>query len=324
MIFRNCHFRYCLLLLLCFFLVGGKGKVMEGSHQLFRLAFSASVFSDLNESDLRAAMKVWFNTVAVDLNVPLDSNIYIHSTVTSLVEFCRTNAVDGVALTTPELAVFKEAFPVDQVIVGLTDGTLGEEYVLLVHHNSGIVALEQLKGVDVNILAGPRMSLALTWLDVVLMEKEIEPSASLFGSLTVKSKVSDVVLPVFFDPGKACLVPRASFNVMAELNPQLKKQLGVLAISPEIIPVVFAFRSDIDTPVLPRLLEAINRLDQSAAGLQILTLSQSNLMQCYPVSILDESLALLARHKRLLGMRNGSRPPRVSAIPESDRLVEVK
>ena len=43
----------------------------------FRLAFTSSMFSEVNEADARAAMKVWIMTVARERNIAVDSEPHI-------------------------------------------------------------------------------------------------------------------------------------------------------------------------------------------------------------------------------------------------------
>ncbi|MEZ4483390.1 MAG: hypothetical protein R2864_01935 [Syntrophotaleaceae bacterium] len=92
---------------------------------------------------------------------------------------------------------------------------------------------------------------------------------------------------------------RASFEVMGELNPQLKQQLRVLAASPEVVPSGFAFRTEQPLTVKAKILEAMEQLGDSPAGRQILTLTQSDRIEAHPISCMDGSVELLTKHRRL-------------------------
>ena len=63
------------------------------SDKPFRLAFSNSMFVDVNEADVRAAMKVWIMTVAKDLSIPVDPDPNIQPTFEAL-------AVEGASHST--------------------------------------------------------------------------------------------------------------------------------------------------------------------------------------------------------------------------------
>ena len=93
---------------------------------------------------------------------------------------------------------------------------------------------------------------------------------------------------------------------MVELNPQLGKQLRVIATSDEIVPTIFAFRADYDSPFKSQLIAAVTDLRSSVAGQQVLTIFQSDGMSQYPVSHLQSALDLIAAHARLGGETNGT------------------
>jgi phosphonate transport system substrate-binding protein len=133
------------------------------------------------------------------------------------------------------------------------------------------------------------------------------------------NKATRVALPVFFRQADACLMTRTSFEVLGELNPQLNKQLRVLAISPELVPAGFAFRADYVSPLRAQMLTEMARLGETPAGQQILALTQAERIVDRPVSCLDNALELLAQHRRLCAATNAgaARRPPVSAESSS-------
>ncbi len=270
----------------------------------FRLAFSASLFTEVNEADIRAAMKVWIMTIVKDLSIAVDPDPNIQPTVAAMAEFGITHQVDGFAVITPELVHLGREMPFDRFAVGTTDGRFGDEYLILVHRDSGIQRLDQLQGVDITVLDHPRMSLAMIWLETCLLRERLGLATDFFSRVNTNAKTSQVVLPVFFRKHASCLISRAGFEIMAELNPQLNQQLRILAVSPTFVSTGFAFRADTISPARPKILAALAKVENHPAGRQMLTLLiQSEAMADHPISILDESLAWIAEHRRLRGMQ---------------------
>ena len=229
----------------------------------FRLAFSSSMFTEVNETDVRAAMKVWILTVARERGIPVDSDPNICRTTEELADFARANRVDGVGITTPEYERLSQEMRFDSFAAGTHHGSFTEEYVLLVRQDSGLDRLDQLRGRRISLLKNPRMSLALIWLDTILLEKGLDRASGFFGPLTTDKSAMNVILPVFFSKIDVAVVSRASLQVMTELNPQLNRQLKILAASPELVPSGFAFRVDEASPFRPQILEAMARLADS-------------------------------------------------------------
>ena len=274
----------------------------------FRLAFTASMFTDVNENDAHAAMKVWISTVAQERGIPVDYELRIFQTVQEMVEACRTNQIDGFGLVAPEYARLSQEMEFDRLAIAIHGGAITEEYVLLVHQDSGLEQIEQLRGRSLNVLVNPRMSLGLIWLDTLLLEARQGRAAEFFGKVASFNKTSRVALPVFFRQADACLMTRDSFKVMGELNPQLNQKIRILAASPAMVPSCFAFRKNFVSSYRPQLLAEMSRLGDTPVGQQILMLTQSERIEEHPVSCLDSALKLIATHERLCDAKDGIAP----------------
>ncbi len=282
-------------------LLGARTELLaDGVERPFRLAFTSSMFTEVNENDARAAMKVWFMTVAQEQGITVDPDPNIHRTVEDLIRFARGNPVDGLGVTTPEYLALSREISFDLFATGSTEGRITEEYLLLVRKDRGFDRLDQLAGRTLGVVDNPRMSLALIWLDTVLLEAKLKRSSDFFRQVTLDRKVSQAVLPVFFGKIEACLVTKDCFEVMSELNPQLKQQLRILNASPPLVPAGFFFLKDSKSASRTRILDAITRLGDTPAGRQIIELAQAEKIDGYEIHCLDKSLELLNRHRRLL------------------------
>jgi ABC-type phosphate/phosphonate transport system substrate-binding protein len=191
--------------------------------------------------------------------------------------------------------------------VGAINGQITEEYVVLVHRDSVIGSLADLRERSLIVLENPRMSLAVIWLDTFLLQKGMNTTDKFFKPTTFVNKLSQVVLPVFFRNSDACLVTLRGFQAMSELNPQVSKQLRILVVSKELVPIVFAFRSDYASPFREQMLVEMRRLPETLAGQQILTLLQTERVEEQPMSCLDGTFELLETHQRLCSTANSAK-----------------
>lgn len=87
---------------------------------------------------------------------------------------------------------------------------------------------------------------------------------------------------------------------MAELNPQLAKDLIVLAESPAMVPAIFAFRSDYQPSFKKALVNGVNSLNKTSAGRQVLTIFQSENIEKQSLECLAPALSLIANHRQLV------------------------
>lgn len=111
------------------------------------------------------------------------------------------------------------------------------------------------------------------------------------------------MLPVFFGQADACLLSSYSYQLMVELNPQIGKELTVLAMSPPLVHAIIAFDRRFDAEQRNKVYQAMLSLQESPKGQQVLSLfGLERLIPGTPAE-LTASLALLEKHDRLASRR---------------------
>ena len=288
----------CGLLLLALGLSGGRGQGQPA--EPFRLAFSSNMFTEVSLNDARAAMKVWMMTVAKDRDIAIDPEPNICASVEDAIRLAGEQRVDGFGLTLDEFARLARVIPCSELAVSITGGQEAESYVLLARKAGPVGSVEDLAGRRLTVLLNPRMSLALSWLDTVLLQRGQRPAREQVSALSTYNRTTQVVLPVFFGQADAALVTRRAFATMTELNPALGLGLRELLVSPPLIPSGFFFRADGHPIERGKLLDALQHMGDTPAGRQILTLTKSDHIELRPIASLDASLQLLAARDRLL------------------------
>jgi phosphonate transport system substrate-binding protein len=272
-----------------------EGRLPAAAQELapFHVGFSAASFSEVNENDAKAAVKVWAQELAKQGKIPADPQPYILRSTDEIAEALNQKRIDAVSLSTEQYHALQGRVAINQIVVSVTDRSIFDEYLLLVHHQSGIERLADLRGRSLVVATGPRAALASAWLATLLQKEGLGEVTNYFGVVTSSPKIAKVVLPVFFRQADACIVTRKGFETMVELNPQLGAQLKPVAESPEVVPFVFCFRTDYTSPIRKQILDAIANWHSTPAGRQILTIFQCDNLEERPLSCLDSTLEML-------------------------------
>jgi phosphonate transport system substrate-binding protein len=258
------------------------------------------MFSNVNENDAKAAVKVWGALIAKEQNVPTDPDPVILKSTDALFKALHEKEVDAVALTLIEYAQLRLKINFFPIFMTYNAGRLTEQYVLLAHREGLMKTPADLRGRSLCLYTNPRACLAPLWLDTLLVEQG-HPRADRFtGKIIQNSKLSNVLLPVFFRQSDACVVTRSGFDTMSELNPQLAQQLVVLAESAAMVPAVFVFRGDYNPSFREKLIAGVNGLKKTPAGRQVLTIFHSEDIEVQPESRLKTALELIAMHEQLV------------------------
>lgn len=288
----------CLVALLTFVVMTtGEGTARDSTP--FRIAFSSGMFTDVNENDAKAAVKLWGQTVAKERGIDSDPEPKILKGVPAVSQALLGNQVDAVAILAQEYDVLSREVKLAPIFVTYNSGRTEEEYLLLVHRDSKIEGIGDLQGRSLTFHENPRACLAPPWLDTLLVKKGFKPAAELLGRVSQVSKLPKVVLPVFFRQSDACVVTRSGFETVTELNPQVGKQLKIIASSPQLVPAVLCFRADYSPPFKDQLMAGLRDLHTTPAGQQVLTIFHSEKMEERPASVLQSALDVLAEYRRL-------------------------
>lgn len=300
-----------------------KNSVPEPTPTAFVYAMSPETFAEVNENDGKAAMKAWGRILLERRHLTNEIVIRILER-NALVRGVAEGQVDAVTVSAEDYFLVRPWIDLSSIHIGSAQGENFEEFVLLVHTESGFTNIANLQSRSLLIFDGARASLAPKWLDRLLLEQGLPRTSEHFGNTTGKHKLSATVLPVFFKSTDACLATRRGFEIMAELNPQLGKRLKVLARSGPFVPVVFCVRKNYPASIRNPILEEIGQLQSSAAGQQLLTLFQTERMDHAEESCLEAARELLEAHARLLARPPGSAaPPNPTSAPAPAATTNV-
>lgn len=265
----------------------------------FRVGFTRSMLTHVNENDARAGIKGWGLALARECNVPVDADPPILADAEALIRAMQREEVDAVGTTCLEYAALRQVLPAGPVLLNAIAGNFTETYLILAHRDGPVRTLHDLRGRTLLLNASPRTCLALPWLSLLLHDQKLPPASRLLAGIGTEAKAANAVLPVFFHKADACLVTRTNFDTMRELNPQLGLQLRVLAESPPVTPTMLVFRAGFASPHNSIIMDTLNGLERNPAGRQILIIFQSDGLRSAPPETVTYSLELLARAREL-------------------------
>ena len=305
--------RRCWILACIFLFAGGQASRIEAEpYPVLRLGFTSSVFTDVNENDAKAALKLWARAIARERGADIPTETELLNGASELANALRNKTIDAATITTREYWTVGRELLATNAIVGVNAGSTTEEYVLLVRKDSSIGRIDDLRGQTVALCDDARDSLAPIWFETLLLKAGLSQTDQFCSRIIQAHKISQVVLPVFFHQANACVVTRRGFEVMSELNPQIGQQLKILASSSPMVPVVFIFRADFIGPTRDVVMEEIDNVHSTVADQQVFTLFQCDAVHVFPVSVMDTAMELLATHASLVAASDHAGPAAAS------------
>ena len=206
----------------------------------YRFIYSKELFFNTKTEDAIALTKIFTEKVKKQNGIDDEAEIVICKNDEELIDATKTN-FDFVLSTTVALVRLLKKGNVKPVLVNQTQGSYGFVYYLVTRKDKNINYLSDLKNRKLNILARSDGQTPSLWLEKILRENKLPVKNKFFEEITFDYKPTNILLPVFFNKVDAAVITKESFDVMCELNPNIKKDLNIMATSKTLLFGVLSF-----------------------------------------------------------------------------------
>ena len=202
-----CSLALCCAAFLAFAASAAAQSVASTNTPPLRFGVSARTMADLNRTDVTAALKVWFETIAKERGIYADPNPRVFDSLAGFAEALRREEIDVITAPSDEFIVLEKTVPLAGLYSSAVGGRITEEYVLLVRQDSSFRSLADLRDSRLIVLTHPSAGLSPVWLDTELLRNKLPVSARFFRGITRTSKMNRAILPVFFNQADAVSSP---------------------------------------------------------------------------------------------------------------------
>lgn len=266
----------------------------------FVMGFAASVLSDVDPKDAKAATKVWADMIMRRKNQKVESQAVVYDGLASMEAALRASLVDFVWLPPKVFLEARDHLPIVPIVISTPLRGLFNEFVLVVRRDARVTTVRELKNKRLTMETEHDGSIPMIWLETLLM-KEAQPERpeQFFASVKGARKPSHTILPVFFGQADACIASRSAFETVVELNPQVGKELETIASSAPFVSAIGSLRKDFFAKYEPLVTANLELLHDDPQGRQILTLFKQGRLLRFKESYLATVEQLLKEHEAL-------------------------
>lgn len=275
---------------------GARGEVLT-------IGLTKTAFLNVNRNDMEAALKTLAQTIGRKYGYQLEARTHYYEEAAAFAEATRTGAI-RLAITDSwtYLAMGPASLSATACFVSKEQNHPGKPYLLLARHGTGLNTLPDLRGKKLAILEIVNSSLGRPWLETLLQSNRLGSVETFFRQTQIVAKPTLAVLPVFFGNSDVCLVDAAAFAVMTELNPQVGKDLQIIAASEPLVDGIQLI-SDAgwsgSEETRQDLVQAMTELHLEPAGQQLLTLFKTDRLVPFAEAHLDSVRRLRASYDQL-------------------------
>jgi ABC-type phosphate/phosphonate transport system substrate-binding protein len=270
----------------------------QESRPILRYGLTTGVIENANPTDVRAATLVWVQGVAEVMGFYSGAEASVYPSPAEGVSAVNVGKTDVLALSTLEYFSVEQQLKAAPAMVFEIAGNITVEYVLVSREDPGNIA--NIAGKSIAIFAPNRpWALAELWADVLLADAGVPGRQKAFSSVRFVEKRGHAVMAVFFKQADLAIESRSSFETAVELNPQLGKELKVLARSPQLLPGLVCINNQMDTNQRRLYIEKITRMHELARYRQAFMIMHMTRLSTWDPGFLDSARALVNRQRAL-------------------------
>ena len=249
-----------------------RGEQGDDLPNILRSGFLARVIADVDPRDAQATLELMTKEVSRNIGLNTSPRVVLYPDTSSMIAAVSRGELDMVSLPTIDYLRLRNTVPLVPAFVGLHKDGVGLRFVLITHRDSEIRSISQLKGKTLFSLSANKHESAHVWLNVLLQKEAKGNPSTFFRRIKEVDKLSQGIMGVFFRQADCALVTRAGLDAARLLNPQLEKQLVVIAESRELSDGVTCFPAGMPEKTRHILSNAVMQMSSSATGRQLFTI----------------------------------------------------
>lgn len=275
------------------------------------VGFPHRAFAGINRNDVETALKACLVTFGRERGYDTVLQCDVFDTTSAFEAAIRKGALHMQIIPTWEYVTMDIQEFTDPYFVPLDQASVQKEYLLLTKRDSGIATLADLRSQTITLLESANVYSSRPWVETILLRNRLGRPEDFFGRVTVASKPSLAVLPVFFGQQQACVVNRSAFEVIKDLNPQIGQRLRILTSSKPILGAVFCLKKAGWESATQKedTIQALADLHTTPAGQQMLTLFKLQKFLPFKAEYLENVRQLKSEHDRLAEAANATVRP---------------
>lgn len=267
--------------------------------QVFRAGFLATIYHDIDRHDAQAATELLAREISRNMGLATSPRVVIFQQQEAMVAAIRRGELDMVSMPTLDYLRIRKAVPLIPAVVGSHNGGRGTSYSLIVRRDSGLKKLADLKGRSLLQLPSTKHEPSQLWLELLLAKSAAGQPRTFFSTIKDTQKTSQAIMAVFFKQADAAIVTLAAFDTSRALNPQLGRELSIIAQSDYFSDGITCFPESLPSSTRAIISAAISNLNVTTTGRQLYTIFQTSGTTPFKPAFLEGLEKLLQERSQL-------------------------
>lgn len=268
-----------------------------GVSEQMRLGMTLSVVENVNAADARASAVLWAEGIASAVGLYRSVDGAVFSTVDDAVRAVNEGRTEILVVSSSEYLEVEKRFACRPSMAYEIMGEVTQEFVLVAKRGRGPV-VPGASSIAIYV-QNPKAALAQIWGDTYFHDAGFPRGLSTFASVRTIERKGRPTMAVFFGQADYAIDTRSAFASTVELNPQVGRDLEVLAHSEPLLPGLVCISDRMSPELRRRYIDAAVHMHDQVRYRQSMIVMRVSRIVAWEPRFLDTTRALLARHATL-------------------------
>jgi phosphonate transport system substrate-binding protein len=240
------------------------------------MGYSISAFHEVSPTDASAAVTLYVAMFKEKIEKRLGKEIIfkssIYNSIKEMKDALAKNEVDLLSITISEYYELRKSFKITPYLAASDKNDAFEQYCILRRNDSGISKIEDLKNKILSLPVYRNHPMLEEWLINFCAKNKLGTVKKMFSQIKSTEKESNAIYDVFFKKADCAVVRKSVFDVIRELNPQIKNSISAFIYSPPVVLVFSAANDNSNKELMTTILDETRNLELTSSGKNILSI----------------------------------------------------
>ena len=282
------------------FLFGAVNLAKDKNIKTYSIGFDQSLIVDVNPNDATAALDAWIKTILKHSSAGYNLRAKLFDNFEDLSNNYVSDTLAMIVISSYDYlnSSFKNKFK--PIFAPGVEGETGISYLIITRKEKKLNNLSELKNLSLGYNILNQDIFSSLWLDILLNKNKLPAKEKFFSKVEGNTKDSRLILDVFFRKLDVCLVAKHSYELMVELNPQIKDKLKIMYSSHVYTHGLLCFTNVLnDESSANDLMKTISDMEKYQEGKQMLKLLKINDIVPFKPEFLNSVKELLNEHQKI-------------------------
>ncbi len=208
--------------------------------KIFQYAVSDQVLFGININDAKLALGTLLKKYVEHESIEYEVKVKLYDDLDKLAEDYQKYKFDIVSVLATEYFYLKQKINIEPFLATVRSETSSSRFLLITNDNDQLNNIDTFQGKDIEFYSNQKLDYSVTYklLEEFTQEKFEKPADEIFSRMVPFNNPHNSLLKVFFDEVDFCLIEDSQYELITELNPQLKSELKIVYSTDKIIPAI--------------------------------------------------------------------------------------